>query len=84
MANPHRGVASVGLGRDPGSGNHGVLIKRHHRSVDGVIMVVTVVKSFPVIAIFISLVFLVCSSLCCDAYLMLSRYFVKNKQKKTG
>ena len=52
MANPHRGVASVGLGRDPGSGNHGVLIKRHHRSE--VIMVVTVVKSFPVIATFIS------------------------------
>ena len=73
MANPHRGVASVGLGRDPGSGNHGVLIKRHHRSEDGVIMVL---KTFPVIATFISLVFLVCSSPCCGAYLKLYTYFV--------
>ena len=24
----------MGLGRDPGSGNHGVLIKRHHREWD--------------------------------------------------
>ena len=67
MANPHRGVASVGLGRDPGSGNHGVLIKRHHRSEDGVIMVV---KSITVIAAFISLVFIVCSSPCCLALIL--------------